>query len=279
MTLDRSMDSFGPEDMQIPQLRLIQNVGGDWAKTCGARPGDFFMPLSDEVIKGEEGLDIVLVDIKKIRTYWGRTEIEDSPPTCMSMDAGSTLAPGLSTDGKECVSCEFRSDTPWLLDSADRREKCLVDYNLICINMKDATPFIFRASGISSGPVKELFTNLKMNKELKGEYHRAVTHVTSLKKKTSVGEAYAIHFSKPTLLDAETAKKTLKQTQEILGGAFSLEPEQTTPIIEETGAAKEPVVTEVIPTEVTTGAPPAQNAPTKEQAPLPIKVPELDTNF
>lgn len=267
MTLDRSMDSFGPEDMQIPQLRLIQNVGGDWAKTCGARPGDFFMPLSDEVIKGEEGLDIVLVDIKKIRTYWGRTEIEDSPPTCMSMDAGSTLHPGQSTDGKECSSCEFRSDTPWLLDSADRREKCLVDYNLICINMKDATPFIFRASGISSGPVKELYTNLKMNKELKGEYHRAVTHVTSLKKKTSVGEAYAVHFSKPTLLDAETAKKTLKQTQEILGGAFSLEPTA----IEETG---EPVVTEVVPTEVTTTPPAPTGAP-----PLPVKEPELDTNF
>lgn len=270
MTLPRSMDNFGPEDMQIPQLRLIQNVGGDWAKTCGARPGDFFLPLSDEIIKGDVGLDIVLVDIKKIRTYWGRTEIEDSPPVCMSMDAGNATKPGFSTDGKDCTPCPYRTDAPWLLDTLDRREKCTIDYNLICINMKDTNPFLFRASGISAGPVKELFTNLKMNRELKGEYHRAVTHVTSLKKKTSAGEAYAIHFNKPTLLDDETAKKTLIQSQEILGGAFAIpqgepvaeiervSPEQTTAI--EAGVA---------PEQTTAPAPPIVDKPTTE----------LDTDF
>jgi len=263
------MDNFGPEDLQIPELKLIQNVGGDWAKTLGAEPGDFFLSLSDEVLKAEEGLDIVLVDIKKVRTYWGRTEIEDAPPECQSLDAGTAANPGFGTEGQDCKTCPYRSDTPWLLDTLDRRSKCTIDYNLICINMKDGNPFIFRASGISAQPVKELFTNLKMNKQLKGEVHRAVTHATSLKKKTAAGEAYAIHFSKPTLLGDESAKQTFLLSQEILGMTFAL------PQGEEELLHKEPAP-QIQADPVTT---PEQHSPTDARQEKPPETTEIDMNF
>ena len=38
----RKLDTYGPEDLAIPEWRVIQKVGGDWAKQLGAQPGSFY---------------------------------------------------------------------------------------------------------------------------------------------------------------------------------------------------------------------------------------------
>lgn len=211
--MGRYLDGYGPEDMALPEVKLVQNVGGEQAKQCGASPGDFFLSLNDEVIPGKEGLDIAVVDIQKTRTYWGRTDIEDSPPECSSRDANS----GLSDSGDKCSECEHRNDTPWLLDTDERRKVCTVDYNIMGIRLSDHMPMIIRAGGISALAAKELITQLKLNREIKGAYHKAKIHISSLPKKTSAGDAFAIRFKLTELIPAEEAKELGEQSNRLLG--------------------------------------------------------------
>ena len=70
----RKLDTYGSEDMAVPELKLVQNVGMEYAKSIGAQPGQFFCPLTDEIM---DELKIIVVDIQMTRTYWGREEIED----------------------------------------------------------------------------------------------------------------------------------------------------------------------------------------------------------
>jgi len=251
--LPRTMDEFGTEEMAIPEIKLIQSVGGDTAKEVGAEPGDFFNTLTDEVLK--EGLDFVLVDIQKVRTFWGRTDISDEPPECASMDGKTSI------DGKECDQCEHKLDTPWLVDAQKRREMCTLSYNIIAINPADFSPFLIRASGISTQSVRELLTQLKLNRTLKGEYHRAIIRLTSVKKKTRAGEAFAMHFRlKEIITDQENAKDLLEESTSLLGTQVSL-PEQP----EELGPAK---------AEVSEPKPAPASAPAPAPAPAPEPEPE-----
>ncbi|MBU1173185.1 MAG: hypothetical protein KKD44_26775 [Proteobacteria bacterium] len=211
--MGRYLDGYGPEDMALPEVKLVQNVGGEQAKQCGATPGDFFLSLNDEVIPGSEGLDIVVVDIQKTRTYWGRTDIEDSPPECSGRDANS----GLSDNGDKCSECPHRNDAPWLLDRDERRKVCTVDYNIMGIRISDYMPMIIRAGGISALAAKELITQLKLNKEIKGAYHKAKIHISSLPKKTSAGDAFAIRFKLTELVPDEEAKELADQSNRLLG--------------------------------------------------------------
>jgi len=213
--MGRHMDDYGPEDMALPEVKLVQNVGGEQAKQCKAKPGDFFLSLNDEVIPGQEGLDIVVVDIVKTRTYWGRTEIEDEPPECTSHDAHS----GFSDDGKNCSECEFRNDAPWLINADERKKVCTVDYNVMGIRLSDHMPMIIRAGGISALAAKELITQLKLNREIKGAYHRAKIHISSLPKKTAAGDAFAIRFKLADLIPDEEAKELETQSNRLLGEA------------------------------------------------------------
>ena len=211
--MGRHMDDYGPEDMALPEVKLVQNVGGEQAKQCKAKPGDFFLSLNDEVIPGQEGLDIVVVDIVKTRTYWGRTEIEDEPPECTSRDAHS----GFSDDGKRCSECEFCNDAPWLINADERKKVCTVDYNVMGIRLSDHMPMIIRAGGISALGAKELITQLKLNREIKGAYHRAKIHISSLPKKTAAGDAFAIRFKLAELIPDEEAKELETQSNRLLG--------------------------------------------------------------
>lgn len=212
----RAMDSYGTEDMTIPEIKLVQNVGGTEAKEAGAVPGDFFSIVTGEVTKGDVGLDIVVVDIRKTRTYWGRTEIEDEPPICGSSD-GKT-----NQDQESCEQCphDARCDTPWLLPAAERRTKCLLNYTVLAINAKDGLPTLLRATGISTQAVRSLMTALRLNKTLKGEYHRALVHVTSVIKKSESGEAYAMSLRATKLVDDEAQVEEFRvQSLSLLGMA------------------------------------------------------------
>lgn len=208
-------DDLGPEDMAIPEIKLIQNVGGALAKQSGAVPGDFYCSLTDEILKG---FDLVVVKIHKNRTYWGRTEILDEPPECASLDARSML----SINGDNCSDCELRSETPGMLTAEERRKKCLVNYNIIGIKLPEQIPVLIRSSGISAQSAKDLYTQFYLNKQLKGAWYKAKTYVTSVPKKSSAGDAFAMRFSKLELLPAEQLPSVQTLSRQLLGTQVAL---------------------------------------------------------
>lgn len=210
----RTMDGLGPEDMAIPEIKLIQNVGGSEAKESGAKPGDFYCTVTGEIIKNSPGFDIIVVDIRKQRTYWGRTEIEDEPPVCASLDARVNM------QGESCDQCpyEARSDTPWTLSIAERRQKCLPSYTILAIDIRNQLPILMRAAGISTQTVRELLTSLRLNKQLKGEYYRANIHVTSQTRKTASGDAFVLILRTTGLISDQKQVEELKvQSLQMLG--------------------------------------------------------------
>ena len=223
----RRLDTYSSEDMAIPTFKLVQNVGSDYAKNLGAQPGDFYCPLTEEMAKE---LEIVVVDIRTQRTYWGRNEIEDSPPDCASLDAKSMT----SMDGKDCNTCKYRCDVPWTLKPTERRQMCNLSYNVLGINTVDGMPILIRAGGISALPARQLITLLRLNKKLKGEYHRVLVGVSSAKKKTPSGEAYTMHFKIKGLVSDEARANELKnQSLQLLGMPIALpegRPEEEEPV-------------------------------------------------
>lgn len=216
--LNRRMDSFGNEDFALPELKLIQNVGGDLAKEHGAHPGDFYIPILDEVIKSGDGIDIILVDMQKTRTYWGREDIMDEPPTCASADADTYT----SLNGDNCKECPYYNDAPWLLDAKSRREKCLLNYNLLTFRHPDMMPLIIRAGGISTQAARNLLTSFRLNKNLAGQYHKVIVHVGSNKKKTAAGEAFNITFTPKGRIEDEISNDYLSMTKSLLGTQINL---------------------------------------------------------
>ncbi len=269
---ERQMDTYGHEEMAIPQWKLIQNVGADYAKRLGAQPGDFYCSLTDDIVKE---LEIVVVDIRKQRTYWGRTDIETTPPECSSTDGLTSL------DGKECATCQYRCDTPWSVDSAKRRQMCTMSYNILCINTANSMPCLIRAGGINALPTRQLLTLLCLNKNLKREYYRALIGVTSTKKKTPAGEAYTIHFKLKSLLTGAQADELKEQTLQLLGAPLAL-PEPEDEPIAYTPEGK-PVYTEEEKQKVAAelqneAAPPAKPEPEKEEGKESSKK-ELDLDF
>lgn len=257
-------DGLGPEDMAIPEIKLVQNVGGDLAKTAGANPGDFYCSLTDETIKGEEGFDLVIVAMQKNRTYWGRNDIADEPPVCASVNAGSML----SMNGEDCKICPYRNESPWLLSPAERRTKCLVNYNIVAIRTKDYFPILLRTSGISAQAAKELYTQLSLNKNLIRAWYKAKTHVTSMKKKTSAGDAYAIKFSKLELIeDKKQLEEFETQSSRLIGAQITL-PEGIELEVAESPRITAPLVSKKHPVK------PTQSVPAEHRESLPI-----DYNF
>jgi hypothetical protein len=209
--MSRNMDNFSSDDMVIPELKLIQNIGGESAKAGGAKAGDLFIPVYDQVYP--DGLDVVIVDIQKQRTRWSK-DIGEGPPECSSSNADMDTA----NDGTSCKACEHRCDTPWTLDATERRTKCLINYNIMAINIETEVPLVIRASGISVSAVKILFTQLKTNKALNHEYHRGLVHVSSEHRKTAQSDAYALKFKLLGIVaDKEQAKRLLVLSSELIG--------------------------------------------------------------
>lgn len=212
----RMLDGYEPGEMALPEFKLVQAVGGDYAKSLGAKPGQFFCTLNDTIA---DELEIVVVDIQAMRTYWGREEIEDSPPDCASFNAKSMR----SISGEDCNTCSHKCDTPWLVKPQERRQMCNLNYVIMGIKVDDFLPLLIRAGGISALPVRQLITQLRLNRALRGDYHRAIVGITSIKKKTSAGEAYTLHPRIKTLITDETKADELKaESNRLLGAPIPL---------------------------------------------------------
>lgn len=211
----RRMDGYGPEDMAIPTWVLLQKTGGDWAKSLGGQPGQFHNTGSDEIA---DELNIIVVDILTGRARWS-AEISDAGPLCASLDAKSNL----SVNGDDCGQCEFRLDTPWSSDAAERRRMCCLNYTILGITLNDYMPCIIRAHGISALPLRQLISQLRLNRQLKGEYFRAAINIKSQEKTGKYGTAYALHPKIVEFITDETKAEELKiESNRLLGAPIPL---------------------------------------------------------
>jgi len=217
------------DDLAIPEVKLIQNVGGTEAKSYGALPGQFYFSLTQEIIKGDEGFEVVIMKPAwKTRTYWGRTEIDDDPPICSSLDAVN------SVNGDVCATaCPYEAftDAPYLVDAAERRTKCLPNYELMAVKVSDMMPILIRCTGISAQAAKELNTLLMFHRQIKNQTWKAKLKVTAIPKKTAAGEAFAIKFGQPQIIEDEATLIELKDLAKMLQLPVSEQPAQ----IEKTG--------------------------------------------
>jgi len=212
----RKLDEYGPQEMAIPEWRLLQKTGGDWAKQLGAKQGQFYNTITDEIA---DELNIVVVDILSGRARWGE-EIKNVGPICASLDTRSNT----SSSGDDCSKCDDRMDAPWSLDAAARRKMCCLNYTILGIDLDhDYLPVMIRAHGISALPARQLITQLKMNRALRGEYHKAIVNIKSATRDTTYGTTYAIHPKIVELITDEAKAKELKaESQRLLGAPIPL---------------------------------------------------------
>jgi len=82
---------------------------------------------------------------------------------------------------------------------------------------------IIRAGGISTRAVKELLTQLRTSRALKqAGMHRGVVHVSSEKKKSTSGTAYALRFKLKGLVESlEQANELLATSSDLIGTDIS----------------------------------------------------------
>jgi len=212
----RSLDDYGPGEMAIPEWRMLQNSGGEWAKQLGEKPGQFFNKITDEIA---DELNIVVVDILTGRAKWG-SEISDAGPACASMDAKTNL----SIYGTDCLQCPDRADAPWSLDATERRMKCCLNYTILGIDLDhDYMPIIIRAHGTSALASRQLITQLKMNRALRGEYYRALINIKCQEKSTPFGIIYVIHPKITELITDKVKAEELKvESNRLLGAPIPL---------------------------------------------------------
>ncbi|MBA7711508.1 hypothetical protein ES703_120474 [subsurface metagenome] len=201
--------------MAIPTWVLLQKTGGDWAKSLGGKEGQFHNTGSDEIA---DELNLIVVDILMGRARWS-SEISDAGPLCASLDAKSNF----SVNGDDCTRCEFRLDTPWAADATERRKMCCLNYTILGITINDYMPCIIRAHGISALPVRQLISQLRLNRSLKGEYFRAIINIKSQEKTGRAGTAYALHPKIVELITDETKVIELKaESNRLLGAPIPL---------------------------------------------------------
>jgi len=247
-------DRLGNDDLAIPEIKLIQKTGGDIAKGAGAVPGQFYSELTDETF---ESFELVVASMQSTRTYWGRSEIDEEPPECSSTD----MVEGFL--GK-CASCEHRNDQPWLLKAEERRTKCLVNYNIVGLNLTNGLPMLLRASGLSSGAAKALYTQLKLHPMIQGDWSKAKTVVSSQPRKTPYGDVFAIKFGKLELVLDKDLSFVRTRVGQLIGKTLELLPVGETPVGEQIAeASKEPYGEQIDKTLAAAKAKPGTVAPKK----------------
>jgi len=211
----RRLDGYGSGEMAIPTWVLLQNTGGDWPKSLGGLPGQFHNTGSDEIVSE---FNIIVVDILMGRARWS-VDISDQGPLCVSLDAQGDI----SVNGDKCSECEYRLDQPWSVEASERRKMCCLNYTILGITLNDLMPCIIRAHGISALPIRQLITQLRLNRTLKGEYHRAAIGITSQEKTGKAGAAFAIHPRIIELITEEQKVLELKaQSNALLGAPIPL---------------------------------------------------------
>jgi hypothetical protein len=203
-------------DMAIPEMKLVQALGGEEAKGFGAKAGDFYCSITQQVVPGAAGFQIVILRMPtKTRTYWGRTEIEDEPPTCGSSDGETSL------NGDICKSaCPFGAynDNPGMVPADKRRALCTPSFNVVGVNTADMMPVMIRCSGISAGAARNLITLLTFHKDIKGKPYKVTLKVTAVTKKTPFGDSYAVAFGQPTPIADQAMLADLRGLTEQLTG-------------------------------------------------------------
>jgi hypothetical protein len=208
------------KDMAIPEIKIVQNVGGDEAKMMGAIPGDFYCALTGEKIPGDVGFDIVLSERASIeRTYWGPDHDvqSDEPPICSSWD-GFT-----SNLGDECqTACPYNAfcDAPGLLGTEERKTKCTPGFKVTGISLTNMMPVFIRCSGWSAGAARELNFMITFHKNMRGQFFKAKFRVTTIKRKGTAGEAFVIKFGQPQLLEPETLSEVKQIIESMIGEAL-----------------------------------------------------------
>lgn len=212
----RALDGYGAGEMSIPEWRVVQKVGADWAREQGAVEGQFYNNLTDEIA---DELNIVVVDILSGRSRWG-AEITSAGPICFSLDAKSNK----SANGDNCLECEYRLDAPWSIEAPERRKMCCLNYTILGIDLEhDNMPIILRTHGVSALPARQLITQLRMNRSLKGEYHKAVINVKSQAKDTPYGKTYVIRPKLIRLISDEIEAEELRvESLRLLGTPIPL---------------------------------------------------------
>ena len=212
----RTLDEYQANEMAIPEARLVQKTGGDWAKELGAKPGQFHNTITDEI---SDELNIVVVDILEGRARWGQ-EISSSPPICFSLEARKNI----SANGDDCSRCEYRLDMPWGIEAMERRKRCCLNFTILGIDIDhDNIPLIIRAHGVSAKAARELITQLRLNSALRGDYHRAIINIKSQERDTPYGLTYAIRPKIIRLITDERKAAELKeQSIRLLGAPIPL---------------------------------------------------------
>ena len=161
----------------------------------------------------------MVVDILTGRAKWG-SEISDTGPVCASMDAKTNL----SIYNDDCLQCPDRLDAPWGVDATERRTKCCLNYSILGIDLDhDLMPIILRAHGTSALASRQLITQLKMNRALRGEYYRALVNIKCQEKNTPFGTTYVIHPKIVQLITDESRAKELQiESNRLLGAPIPL---------------------------------------------------------
>lgn len=202
-------------DIAIPEIKLIQNVGGDEAKSQGAKPGQFYCAITGEIM--DYFALVIAQPPSKNRTYWGRETMEDEPPVCASLDGITSI------NGDTCAeNCPYKAynDAPYMLKASERRMKCTPNYNILGIQLPSLMPVVIRCTGISAQAAKELNSLLLFHKDLRGgQTFKAYLTVQSVTKKTESGEAFAIKFGQPQLIQDQNTLTDVKEVFKSLADA------------------------------------------------------------
>ena len=100
---------------------------------------------------------------------------------------------------------------------------CCLNYTILGITLTDHMPCLIRAHGISALPTRQLLTQLKLNKALRGEYYRAVVNIKTQEKTSRYGTAYALHPKITELITDETkARELQEESNRLLGAPIAL---------------------------------------------------------
>ncbi len=178
------MSSLGLDDMNIPELKINQATGGDYAKeSLNAKLGQMYVSTTGDVL---DQVDLQILMVQRNQTFWGRNDITDEPPICASLDGVMSL------DGQECKACvHFRERAS--LDKEERRKECQRGYVVMALD-ENQMPYVIRLMGISADAGRDLNAMLYFNKPLKVNRGGFFFRVTTLKKKTQAGEAWMFKF-------------------------------------------------------------------------------------
>ena len=101
---------------------------------------------------------------------------------------------------------------------------CCLNFTILGIDIdRDNLPVVIRAHGVSVKSVRELITQLRLNRTLKRQYYRTVVNIKSEEKKTAFGSVYALHPKILKLVTDESLVQQLRlQSQELLGAPVLL---------------------------------------------------------